>query len=120
MLTSLKIVVEGQGIINLSDNHGSLSNLECNETASLEEKIELPNKIILDVSTITSIKLKELWLGNIKLSNTMLDQICMFTNLKDIRKITTFWDSSGRVLIDFFSPDFIQYHLIYGNKFYSQ
>lgn len=117
MLTSLKLHLEGTADVKICDRTGLLTDFQCRQQAVIQEKIELPNRLTFNINTHGSLELKELWLGNIKLPQWILYQICTFTNIDNTDKITTFWNSPGTVSIDFFAPDFIQYHLIYGNKF---
>jgi len=85
----------------------------------LENKIDLPNSLNLLINNPTNsfVHLQNLWLGGIKLSESILCQIGNFTDTKSNSTYTTYWTTSGKATINFHSNDFIQYHLINGNKF---
>jgi len=84
-------------------------------------ELKFPNTFYIDIVNSgpesMSINIKNLSLSGLKLTDAILDQICWFTpvNHKE-SKITRNITTSGTVYIDFFSADWIQYHLIYGNK----
>jgi hypothetical protein len=84
-------------------------------------KISLPNQVKIMLVTTgeksCSIKLDSLVLGGLRLPKNILDQICRFTpSNSDSEFIVTNWWSEGVVYIDFFAADWVQYHLLYGNK----
>lgn len=83
-------------------------------------KINLPNKITLSLKNFhgSFIKLQKIQLGTIDIPSQKLSQICNFTDSHGNSFISSYWKTPGTISIDFFSADFIQYHLINGNKFF--
>jgi hypothetical protein len=122
MLTNIKLLLEigsDSTRIIVSDRHKNVLQTIYNvQEVLIENKIEFPNTLTLaiDNPTGTFIKLKDLWLGGIKLPKNVLYQIGNFTDTKSNSTYTTYWTTSGTATINFHSNDFIQYHLIYGNK----
>ena len=83
--------------------------------------LEFPNQLRIELSssnaTPKSAKLLSLDLGGLFLPKNILDQICQFCPTgSDHPMITTEWHSEGTVIIDFFANNWIEYHLLYGNK----
>lgn len=81
---------------------------------TIETKINLPNIIYIKTHNYNT-TLKELWLGNIKATDSMLDQICCYT-VDNQSKYTTHWPTPGITKIEFFDPSFIEFHLHFGNN----
>jgi hypothetical protein len=80
-----------------------------------------PNTLFIDIyndqSQPISIELSELKLSGLDLPIDILDQICHFTpQSSESNIVTRKWHSQGLVQIDFFAADWVQYHLLYGNK----
>lgn len=88
----------------------------------LDIKIKFPNtlKIYLNIpdTLVRPIRLEKLSLGGLALAENVLDQICQYTpaGSNDVL-VTRDWHKSGSISIDFFAADWVQYHLLYGNKF---
>ena len=128
MLTNIKLLLEigsDSTRIIVSDRHKNVLQTTYYPWTSnnvqevlIENKIELPNTLTLAIDNPigTFIKLKDLWLGGIKLPENLLYQISNFTDTKSNSTYTAYWTTSGTATINFHSNDFIQYHLMYGNK----
>lgn len=81
--------------------------------------INFPNRLFFDVSIPqdNNIQLNQIKLSGLDLNACILDQICNFQpSDSDTITITRSWNQSGTVFIDFFAQDWVQYHLLYGNK----
>lgn len=125
--TELKLLLEFQSIddpmhVILNDQYGTLADIKNITTNQIQiiTKITFPNTLSFQLHNHTNnnfVTLKQLWIGGIELQKNILDQICLFqpTN-QNKTTITTNWHNNGIVNIEFFAPDFIQYHLIYNNK----
>lgn len=84
-------------------------------------KIQLPAQLKIVISGCEpnqSVECNKLVLGGLLLSNSILNQVCQFTADSDCKTptVTTRYYSDGIISIDFFAADWIQYHLLYGNK----
>jgi hypothetical protein len=83
--------------------------------------LEFPNTLFIDVTSkgpeAVSIEIKSITLGGLKLSDKILNQICIFKPLdSNDSTVTRNLFCPGIVSIDFFAQDWIQYHLLYGSK----
>lgn len=83
--------------------------------------IPFPNTVLIKIANHQGhdfdIQLESLTLSGLALPNHILDQICFFcanngTNSTVVRS----WHRAGTVTIDFFALNWIEYHLLYGNK----
>lgn len=94
---------------------GDISQLE----TELTFKILVPNQLtfVIENSNSNPVTLKKCSLGGLEIPTSILNQICNFTPLGEADPIvTTNWWQDGKVVIDFFAGDWVQYHLLYGNK----
>jgi len=87
----------------------------------LDFNIVFPNSLFIDIYNDQPqpmlIELTGLKLSGLSLPIRILDQICQFKSRpQENHVITRKWHSEGLVQIDFFAPDWIQYHLLYQNK----
>lgn len=124
MLTNIKLLLKigsTDTSITVIDRYDNiLQTIHDAREILLENKIDLPNTLILLINNPTNsfVQLQDLWLGGIKLPKNILEQVGNFTDTKSNSTYTTYWTTSGKATINFHSNDFIQYHLINGNKFY--
>jgi len=127
MLSDLKLVLGFDYTprdleIILYDRHGELARVVAQDLieSTINLKFSIPNQITFVISNLQSgpnlVKLKKCSLGGLELTQSILDQICMFTPLGDEPIVTTNWWKDGKVIIDFFANNWVQYHLLYGNK----
>lgn len=85
--------------------------------------MSFPNRLFFDLSIKdgNSIRLTKLILSGLPINENILDQICIFQSQdSDTTIVTRQWTQSGNAFIDFFAQDWIQYHLLYGNKINKQ
>ena len=124
MLTNIKLLLKigsTDTSITVTDRYDNiLQTIHDAREILLENKIDLPNTLTLLINNPTNsfVQLQDLWLGGIKLPKSILEQVGNFTDTKSTSTYTTYWTTSGKATINFHSNDFIQYHLINGNKFY--
>lgn len=91
-------------------------------TSSIEHecKLAFPEKLHIAIDMLPSqtskIHLAAMKVGTIWLSDAVLSQICRYQPINQPALITRDWFTSGSVIIDFFAGDWVQYHLLYGNK----
>lgn len=89
------------------------------QAQSVSFDLEFPNRLFFDLSIPQGsvVKLNRFVLSGLEMNVRILDQICNFqpTN-SDTITVTRTWDQSGTAFIDFFAQDWVQYHLLYGNK----
>lgn len=115
-MVNLKLVLQTANAdsITLSDRSGNVDfKIEKLDNLVIETKIKLPN--IVYINTLeNNITLKELWLGNIKATDSMLIRMCCYTS-NNSTTYTTHWHTPGVTKIEFFDPLSIQFHLHYGN-----
>lgn len=79
----------------------------------------MPNQLTIAIDNVLSgyiVKVLEMKIGPIKLSNSILSQIFSFYDQQDNQVTTYVWRSNGKAVVDLFSEDWIQYHLLYRNK----
>jgi len=90
------------------------------QTQTVSFDIDFPNRLFFDLSVPqnNNIRLNQIILSGLELNARILDQICNFqpTGSSDTITVTRSWNQSGTVFIDFFAQDWVQYHLLYGNK----
>lgn len=92
----------------------SKNDIELNFKASVPEQLTF---MLSNLGPNASVVLKKCSLGGLELPKSILDQICNFVPASTNKSIiTTNWWENGKVTIDFFAGDWIQYHLLYGNK----
>jgi len=122
MFTNIKLLLKTGStdiLITVTDRYDNvLQTIYGAREILLENKIDLPNTLTLHIDNPTNlfVQLQDLWLGGIKLPKNILCQISNFTDTKSNLTCTTYWTTSGKATINFHSNDFIQYHLINGNK----
>ena len=124
MLTFCSADVEPQLSLLLSDRFGSLVNnltfVDHTEN-SVTFDILFPNTLYIEIKNTSqthhTIHLKDMTLAGLPLPDQILDQICIYrASDSDSDMVTRYWCRNGIVKIDFFASDWIQYHLLYGNK----
>jgi hypothetical protein len=121
MVTNIKLKFGfGNGLVKftINDHYKTVAIVSgSNESIMIKEKIEIPNTLEFNISHCENsyLKILQIWLGGVEIPGWFLNQICNFYVDND-KSITTYWNKPGLVKLEFFSPDFIQYHLIYGNK----
>lgn len=112
----LRPVIENFDPLNilLADRKEDLSFKLTNNKSFItaETKVKLPN-IIYITSKQPHIELKEFWLGNVKATDSMLNQISYFTS-ESINTHSTYWQMPGTIKIEIFDTSFIEFHLHYG------
>lgn len=108
-------VILGDQFCTLADIKNINSNI-----IEINTKITFPNTLTFQLSNHSSntfVILRQLWVGGVKLQKNTLNQICLFQpENQNKTSVTTDWHHNGTVKIEFFTPDFIQYHLMYNNK----
>lgn len=91
-----------------------------NSDIELNFKLSVPDQLTFVLSELgqqASVVLKKFSLGGLELPQSILDQICIFVPVSSNQSlITPEWWEDGKVTIDFFAGDWVQYHLLYGNK----
>ena len=83
--------------------------------------LSFPNTLYIEIENRGHnnflIHLEKIKLSGLSLPDQIIDQICQFRQTgTDVTTISRSWNQLGTVSIDFFASDFIQYHLLYGNK----
>ena len=126
MHTDLKLILEcvtpSTGLqITIHDRTDILATV--NDISQIETelnfKVSIPNQLtfVIENSNSNTVTLKKCSLGGLEITTSMLNQICNFTPSGASEPIvTTNWWQDGKVVIDFFAGDWVQYHLLYGNK----
>lgn len=116
--------VEDPMHVILGDQSSTLADIKNINTKIIEidTKITFPNTLTFQLSNHSSnafVKLQQLWVGGIRLQQNIIDQICLFQpENQNTTIVTNNWYHNGTIKIEFFTPDFIQYHLIYNNKIF--
>jgi hypothetical protein len=106
----------------MSDRNGLITEIvsPSDPLVELNFKLSIPNQLFFDLkkfnSDLLSVTLKKIILGGLELTPTILGQICNYTPLNLNKSIITTTWQEGKVNIDFFAEDWVQYHLLYGNK----
>lgn len=77
-------------------------------------RLKLPT-ILQIISKGKNLKLTEFWLGNVKASSTMLQQICSVTYANNKTLSDTALLLPGIMRIEIYSKSFIEYHLLNKN-----
>lgn len=83
-------------------------------------QISLPTQMILEVSNIKSnsfLKVQQMYVGPIKLSDTLMSQIFVHDMGNGGIKVSPVCYEDGKIAVDFFSSDWVQYHLLTRNQF---
>ena len=77
-----------------------------------------PNTMYIEIETDNClVHLKSMSLSGLSLTDYIIDQICSYQPVtSNAVTVTRSWYQTGTVSIDFFAPDWIQYHLLYRNK----
>jgi hypothetical protein len=82
----------------------------------IDSKISLSN--IIHIEHQGNISVKEFWLGGVKASQEMLDQIFIYSPAHSSSTIVSKnWQLPGITKIELFSLSPIHYHLLYQNNF---
>lgn len=128
MLTNkLNIVFECTNLdnsctISIRDRQHAITNdivFGNDQTHTVLFDLDFPNRLFFDVTIPqdNTIRLKQIILSGLELNTFTLDQVCNFQPIgaTDIT-VTRVWGQSGTVFVDFFAQDWIQYHLLCGNK----
>jgi hypothetical protein len=127
MNTDLKLVLEFSHVPNsmhlmIRDRNSLIAEVLSidNSLVELNFKFSLPNQLLFDLKKIgvnsSSVTLKKIVLGGLELTSGILEQICQFTPIgAEKYVILPIW-GEGKVNIDFFASDWVQYHLLHGNK----
>jgi hypothetical protein len=108
----------------LNDRFGSLNNnlsFAEHTEATTTFDILFPNTLCIEIKNSDHnecvIHLKSMSLSGLALPENILDQICHYRPLdSDVATVTRHWHQIGAVTIDFFAANWVQYHLLYGNK----
>lgn len=82
--------------------------------------ISFPNRLRIQITGIRSgaVRLNRACLGLLELPKSIIQQICIFQATDtNAPTVTPNWHTNGEVCIDFFANNFIEYHLLYGNRF---
>ena len=115
-LESIDVVIQDRNKKILADIKQSH-----NHTVKVACKIKLPNKISITINNQNNIKnkfvkLSSLWLGNIKLNQQTLLQLCKYNITQSgTTTFTTIWNYNGVVTIDLFDKDFTSFLLHFHN-----
>lgn len=110
--------------LSLKDRHHTLINrvfFDDSIQQSVMFDLAFPNTLLIKVENKpdngASIYLAKMSLSGLSLTDNILDQICQYRALgSDHIMITRSWHRTGTIKIDFFASNWIQYHLLYGNK----
>ena len=107
----------------LEDRYGQLAKIVSSDglQVKINSKFSLPNQLRFILKNIdsqsASVTLKSLILGGLPLPQHIIEQICCFSPTDSMHSIFSHcWTQDGKVIIDFFAGDWVQYHLLYGNK----
>ena len=107
----------------LEDRYGQLAEIVSSNDlqVKINSKFSLPNRLRFILKNINSqsacVTLKSLILGGLPLPQHIIEQICCFTPINSTHSsVLSCWYQEGEITIDFFAGDWVQYHLLYGNK----
>ena len=106
----------------LEDRYSQLAEIVSSDDSQvvLNFKFSLPNQLRFILKNInskgSSVTLKSITLGGLPLPQYIIEQICYFTPTGQEGNYLYCWPQEGEVTIDFFAGDWLQYHLLYGNK----
>ena len=91
-----------------------------NTQKSTTISIPFPNTLYIDIENTqddTFVQIESMFLSGLAIPKHIIDQIFYFTKLESSdTTVITSWVGNGVVKIDFFAADYVQYHLLYGNK----
>jgi hypothetical protein len=110
--------------ITLKDRNNTIINtitFEDDTKKSTTFDLSFPNTLKIKLTNAAdgnfSVHLESVKLSGLYLTDQILDQICHVHFLdSDTTLVSRTWNQSGVISIDFFAADWIQYHLLYGNK----
>jgi hypothetical protein len=96
-------------------------NFNVSETKGVTIDVPFPNTVFINIADHqkhgVDIRLESLILSGLPLPDHILDQICSFCADDDTSSsVTRSWHRNGKVTIEFFAMNWIEYHLLYGNK----
>lgn len=120
-LTFCSDKIDQELTLSISERHGILVDkimfVDCIEN-TVTFDIVFPNTLCIEIKDIKhAVSLKNIILSGLPLPDRILDQICHYrASTLDSEIVTRQWHHDGTVRIDFFASDWIQYHLLYGNK----
>jgi hypothetical protein len=107
----------------LEDRYGQITKtiLSNDSRVELNFKFSVPNQLRFILKNInsegSSVTLKSLILGGLPLPQHIIEQICCFTPINSTHSsVLPCWYQEGEITVDFFAGDWVQYHLLYGNK----
>jgi len=128
MHTDLNLILEfshpGDNIqVVLEDRYSRLTEIISTDALQVELnfKFSLPNQLHFILKNINSkdstVTLKSLILGGLPLPQHIIEQICYFKATNSTHGMfLPCWGQEGETTVDFFAGDWVQYHLLYGNK----
>ena len=127
MFTDLKLILEfshqpDNMFVTVSDRNGLIADISSigDLLVELNFKFSIPNQLLFDLKKLgsppASVTLKKVILGGLELTPNILGQICQFIPVGSDNPIVMPTWQEGKVNIDFFAEDWVQYHLLYGNK----
>lgn len=106
MDTKIKLEFESAGDCVVYVNGQLVTNV-------FESTVSMPCIVTVDVQKVEHyVKLTKAWLGGIPLPEFILNQICISDN-----GVHNCWTLPTKSNIELFAKDFVQYHLMYQNKF---
>lgn len=128
MLTNIQLVLDiptSAIDIGLSDRHGQLNYkklVQDNNEVKFNFGINFPNQLIFSINGVLPgqcVQVKEMWVGTLKLPESIVCQIFSFVDHSGSEMIVHRWPSNGTATVNLFAEDWVQYHLLYGNKILS-
>jgi len=110
--------------ITLKDRNNTRINtitFEDDTKKSTTFNLSFPNTLKIELTNTAdgnfSVHLESVKLSGLYLTDQIVDQIChVHFPDSDTTLVSRTWNQSGVISIDFFAADWIQYHLLYGNK----
>ena len=82
-------------------------------------KVVFPSRISIGLTSLhdkASTRLHFLRVGGLLMPDKKLDEISLFTTSQGKELFTRDWFTQGSVSIDFFAANWIDYHLLHGNR----
>jgi len=131
MLTNFKICVEcshndGSISLEISDRNAVLHTVNniCQTQTEIDFQVTFPNRLTIKIDTGVHgdrwVKVYKVKIGTLEVPKHIYCQIFNFCSLNGATLITDFWHNSGVVTVDLFAKNWVQYHLLYGNKISSR
>lgn len=107
--------------LKISNSDGELNFLT--QQTGLQSKISFyttfPNQLSFTIQNRLPdhwAEVEEMWVGSLKLPKSIITQIFLCTDQDNNTKITSYWKNNCVITVDLFAGDWVQYHLLYGNK----